>query len=112
MTLNLFNLVFFASFTVLKTYICTRDATSEGHFGLPWEDYQHVVVNEFMCMVAGCALRTDVYHWMFGNRSTWFKVNKMALQIEQLLVNRINSPLLKMCVALKRRYLSKKCFCM
>ena len=29
------------------------------HLGLPWEDYQHAVIDEFQCMVAGCALGTD-----------------------------------------------------
>ena len=36
-----------------------------GHLGLLWEDYQHAVIDEFLCMVVGCALGTDVCHWMF-----------------------------------------------
>ena len=37
-------------------------ASLKGHLGLPWEDYQHAVVDEFLCMVAGCDLGTDVCH--------------------------------------------------
>ena len=29
--------------------------------------------NEFLCIVAGCALGTDVCHWMFKQKSTWFR---------------------------------------
>ena len=45
------------------------------HLGLPWEDYQKAVINEFPRMQAGSSLGTDVCHLM----STWFKVNEMAL---------------------------------
>ena len=37
----------------------------KGHLGLPWEDYQQAVIDEFLCMVASCTLGTDVCHWMF-----------------------------------------------
>ena len=43
------------------------------------EGCQHAVTDEFLCMVAGCALGTDVCHWMFKTKSTWFKVNKIPL---------------------------------
>ena len=33
--------------------------------GLQCEDYQHVVVDKFLCMVAGCAFGTDVCLWIF-----------------------------------------------
>ena len=49
------------------------------NLGSRWEDCQHTVVDEFLCMVAGCALGTDVCHWMFITKSTWFKVNKIPL---------------------------------
>ena len=39
----------------------------------------YTVIDEFLCMLAGCALGTDVCHWMFEKRSTWFKVSKMAI---------------------------------
>ena len=29
------------------------------------EACQHPVIDEFLCMVAGCVLGTDVCHWMF-----------------------------------------------
>ena len=51
----------------------------EGHLGLPWEDYQHALIEEFLCMVAGFALKTDVCYYMFLKRSAWFKVNMMTL---------------------------------
>ena len=49
------------------------------HVGLGWEDCQHAVIDEFLCMVAGCALGTDARHWMLNNKSTQFKVNKIPL---------------------------------
>ena len=55
----------------------------KGHLGRPWEDYRHTVTDEFLCMVTACALGTDVCHRMFLKRSTCFKVNKMALQIQR-----------------------------
>ena len=47
--------------------------------GLSWEDCQHTVIDEFLCMVAGCVCGTDICHWMFNKKSTWFKVNKIPL---------------------------------
>ena len=32
---------------------------------VPGKTYQHPVIDEFLCIVAGCALGTDVCHWMF-----------------------------------------------
>ena len=32
-------------------------------------------------MVVGCALGTDVCHWIFNKKSTWFKVSKIPLSI-------------------------------
>ena len=51
----------------------------KAHLGLDREDCQHGVIDEFLCMVAGCALGTDVCHWMFLKKSTCFKVNKIPL---------------------------------
>ena len=48
----------------------------KGNLGLGWPDCQHAVIDEFLCMVAGYALVTDVCHWMFKQKSTWFKVNE------------------------------------
>ena len=55
------------------------DYVLKGHLGLPWENYQHAVIDECLCIVAGCALGTNVCHWMLKKRSTCFTVNKMAL---------------------------------
>ena len=41
----------------------------KANLGLGREDCQHAVIDEFLCMVTGCALETDLCHWMF------FKVN-------------------------------------
>ena len=49
------------------------------HLGFAWEDYQHAVIDEFLCIVAGCVLGTYVCCWMFKKRSTWLKVNVMAI---------------------------------
>ena len=49
------------------------------NLSLGQEDCQHAVIGEFLCMVTGCALGTDVCHWMFHKKSTWFKVNKIPL---------------------------------
>ena len=40
------------------------------NLGLDREDCQHPVIDEFLCVVATCALRTDVCHWMFTTKST------------------------------------------
>ena len=47
--------------------------------GLAVEDCQHAVTDESLCTVTGCALGTDVCHWMFKTKVTWFKVKKMPL---------------------------------
>ena len=52
----------------------------KGNFGLGQEDCQQAVTDDFLCIVAGCALQTDVCHWMFKTKSTWFKVKKIPLQ--------------------------------
>ena len=36
--------------------------------GLAGEDCQHAVTDESLCMVTGCALGTDVCHWMFKTK--------------------------------------------
>ena len=51
----------------------------KANLGLLREDCQHAVTDEFLCMVAGCALGADVCHWMFKTKSTWLKVNKIPL---------------------------------
>ena len=49
--------------------------------GASWSfQVRHTVIDEYLCTVAGCALGTDVCHWMFLKRLTWFKVNNMAVQ--------------------------------
>ena len=52
-------------------------ATLKTNLGLGQEDCQHSVIDEFLYMVAGCALGTDVFHCMFKQKSTCFKVNKI-----------------------------------
>ena len=55
------------------------------NLGLGREYCQHAVIDEFLCMVTGCALGTDVCHWMFnkksqhGSRSTRFPFKEQAL---------------------------------
>ena len=39
------------------------------NLGLGREDCQQAVIDEFLCMVDGCALGTDVCHWMFKKMS-------------------------------------------
>ena len=51
----------------------------KGNFGLGREDCQQAVTYEFLYIVAGCVLGTDVSHWMFKTKSTWFKVKKIPL---------------------------------
>ena len=36
--------------------------TLKGNLSLGREDCQHAVIDEFLCMVAGCALGTDACH--------------------------------------------------
>ena len=36
--------------------------------GLAREDCQQAVTDESLCPVTGCALRTDVCHWMFKTK--------------------------------------------
>ena len=38
------------------------------NIGLGREDCQHVVKDEFLCMVVGCALGTIVHNWMFEKK--------------------------------------------
>ena len=45
--------------------------------GLAGEDCQHAVTDESLCRVTGCALGTDVYHWMFKS-----KVNMVQGQVD------------------------------
>ena len=47
------------------------------NFGLSREDCQQAMTDEFLCIVAGCVLGTDVCHLMFKTKSTWFKVKKI-----------------------------------
>ena len=37
----------------------------KGNFGLGREDCQQAETDEFLCIVAGCVLGTDVCHWIF-----------------------------------------------
>ena len=52
----------------------------KGDLDLPWEDYQHAMIDEFLCMVAGCALRPDVCHWMLGFFVFFLNVNMVQGQ--------------------------------
>ena len=59
----------------------------KAYLGLDREDCQPDVTDEFLCMVVGCALGTDVCHWMFktsqhGSRSTRFPF-KQPSQVEE-----------------------------
>ena len=49
------------------------------NLGLGRENHSHrqAVIDEFLCMMAGCAFGTDVSHWVFKQKSVWFKVNKI-----------------------------------
>ena len=42
--------------------------TLKTHRGLAGPERQHVVTDEFLCMVSGCALQTDVCHCMFKTK--------------------------------------------
>ena len=35
------------------------------YHGLAGPDCQHVVIDEFLCIVSGCTLETNACHWMF-----------------------------------------------
>ena len=59
---------------VIVKHMCLK-----ADLGLGWEDCQHAMTDESPGTVAGCALETDVCHWMFKTKSTWFKVNKIPL---------------------------------
>ena len=37
----------------------------KANLGLGRENCQHAVIDEFLCLVSGCALGTDISHWMF-----------------------------------------------
>ena len=50
-----------------------------GEFGLGWEDCQQALTDEFLCILVGCVLETDVCYWIFKTQSTWFKVKKIPL---------------------------------
>ena len=54
----------------------------KGHLCLSWKDYPHAVTDEFLYLVAGCGLMTDVCHLMFKKRSTWFKVKSVSLCVD------------------------------
>ena len=47
---------------------CQQDGRLKANFGLGQEDCQYAVIDEFLCMVTGCALETDVCHWLFKKR--------------------------------------------
>ena len=53
--------------------------------GLTGEDCQHAVTDESLCPVTGCALGTDVCHWMFKT-----KVNMVQGQEDGPLMNYCN----------------------
>ena len=52
-----------------------------GHRGLAGPDCQHIVIDEFLCMVSGCALETDVacVTGCLKQKLTWFKVKQIPL---------------------------------
>ena len=43
--------------------------TLKSHRGLAGPDCQHIVIDEFLWMVSGCALETDECHWMFKTKA-------------------------------------------
>ena len=46
---------------------------------LAGEDCQQAVTDAALCTVTGCALGTDVCHWMFKTKVNMVKVKKMGL---------------------------------
>ena len=56
----------------------------KGNFDLCREDCQQAVTDEFLCMVVGCVLGTDVCHWMFKTKSAWCKVKKIPLKLDKI----------------------------
>ena len=41
---------------------------------------QHSLLDEFLCMVTGCAWgNRGICHWMFTPKSPWFEVKKILL---------------------------------
>ena len=55
----------------------------KANLGLGWEDCQQAVIDEFLFMVAGCALETNVCHWMLkksqhGSMSTKFPFKRFS----------------------------------
>ena len=40
--------------------------TLKANLGLGQEDCQHAVIDEFLCMMAGCDLGTDVHMYVVG----------------------------------------------
>ena len=49
---------------------------------LSWEDYQ-LAADEFLYMVAGCALGTDLCHWMFENGQHDLRPLNIDIQIHK-----------------------------
>ena len=47
--------------------------TLKSHQCLAGPDCQHIVIDEFLWMVSGCALETDVCHWMFKTKANMFQ---------------------------------------
>ena len=62
-------------FCLITTFVVLLTAD----LGLGRKDCQHTVIDEFLCTVASCALGTNVCHWIFKTKSTWFKVTKIPL---------------------------------
>ena len=44
--------IFYHAYASIGSYL-------KGHFGLPTEDYRHAVIDEFLCIMAVCALGPD-----------------------------------------------------
>ena len=52
----------------LNSYCWSCVEVLKTHRGLAGPDCQHIVIDEFLCMVSGCALETDACHWMFKTK--------------------------------------------
>ena len=49
------------------------------HHSLAGQDCQHLVIDEFLCMVSGCASETDVCHWMFKTKVSMVQAQEDAI---------------------------------
>ena len=71
--------------TAQKKAIIHQVTTLKGHRGLAGPDCQHVVIDEFLCMVSRCALETYVCHWIFKQKSTWSRSRRSPTTYKNVL---------------------------